>query len=263
VAIVATFVLHLTLARGNGPVTRGVTGLLEPFVRLGAGINERASGVWLSMFEGERLRAENEALRGELNEARLRAAVEHSELTLIELTERVSTNLPTAGTELITVPVLSSAGPRDRQVLWLGMGTREGLAPGMAVLGPETVIGLIEKCTEGMSLVRLVTDRRSTWGAEVTGLGELGLLVGTGSGDTVELHFSRTVTEAEAGQIVTTSGLAGSIAPAALRFGEIESLGRNRKSEPMAVVRLPGDPSKLRTVWVLPERRISVDGLRP
>lgn len=261
--VAVTFALHLALTRAPGLTTNGSMAFAEPFLRLGSGIHEKSSAVWLALFEGDRLRRENDELRGRLMEARIDVATEQTERTLVELTERVSSNLPVGSMQLLTVPVLAAGGAQDRQVLWLGMGAREGIAPGMAVLGPETVVGIVESCTDSMSLVRLVTDRKSKWGAEVEGLGELGLLVGTGAGDTVELHFSRTVTAAEKGQKVTTSGMAGSIAPSTLPFGEIVDLGKNRKSEPMAVVKLSSDPSLLRTVWVLPEQRLSVEGLRP
>ena len=257
------FVLHLLLGARADATTRAPLGFAEPFLRLGAGVHDRAASVWIAFFDGDRLRRENDELRGQLLEAQLAQATESTERTLAELTEQVSTNLPVGSLELLTVPVLAAKSATDRQVLWLAMGTREGIAPGMTVLGPAGIIGLVERCTESMALVRLITDRKSSWGAQVEGSGELGLLVGTGDGETVELHFSRTVTAAEAGLRVTSSGMSGSIAPSTLPFGEIIEVGKNRKSEPMALVKLPGDPSRLRTVWVLPEQRIVVSELRP
>lgn len=137
-----------------------------------------------------------------------------------------------------------------------------GLGEGMVVLGPHGVVGILEGVYESTAKVLLLTDSRSTWGAQVEGRGELGLLRGTGDPRVVELHFDRTATESVEEEIIVTSGMAGSIAPGGIPFGRVLSVKANRKGEPMALVELPQEPARLRTLFILPLERISVEAIR-
>jgi rod shape-determining protein MreC len=261
--VVVAIALHAASAGGQGPLERGIASLAELPLRAGAGVHRLASNLWLASFEADRLREENEELRAQLLANRISQSIDLAEAATAELAERVAATLPMGPVDLITAPVLAAPSAGHRQVLWVGMGTNEGVHPGMAVLGPHGLIGLVERTTSGMAMIRLVTDRLSSWGAEVSGLGELGLLKGTGDPTIVELHFSRTATEATGGLPVTTSGMAGSVAPAGIPFGTVIEVVASKKDEPMARVELPSDPSRLRTVWILPQRPIELEGRAP
>lgn len=239
-----------------GPLRSGVVALASPIMRLGAGLHERMSELWAGVFGAEALERENEALRQELIELRVRRSTDRARETLASLSQQMSTNIPEGTYDLIAASVLSGPAAHGRKVLWIDKGTRDGLRGGMVVLGPHGIIGEVEQVFEVTALVELVTDVKAAWGAEVEGQGELGLVRGTADPLRIEFSFSRTTVSAEPGALVVSSGMAGSVAPGGVPFGKIESISRNKSGEPVAVVKLEEAPESLRTVFILPLARI-------
>lgn len=253
-AVLLLFVLLTVVLRFEGGFISRVT---APLVRLGSGGHDRVARLWVALFEGDRLREENLALREQLLQRQLRSAQFEVETNLQLLATHAPTSLGEGIAELLTVPVLAQPGSDGVEILWLDGGESLLIESGMAVLGPEGIIGLVESVKGEVSRVRLLTDRRSALGVEVRDRGELGVVRGNGDGR-LELAFTRTATACEAGDPVVTSGLAGSLAPALLPVGVVESVSRNAKGEPVALVKLPTAPHELRTVWVLPAQRVAL-----
>lgn len=126
----------------------------------------------------------------------------------------------------------------------------------MIVLGAYGIVGEVTKVYQRTSLVELVTDEAAVWGAEVDARGDLGLAKGTGDPSFIEFHFNLSSTETEPGETLVSSGMAGSIAPGGVPFGKVQELRRSKEGEVVAIVRLPEPPEELRTMFVLPQRRI-------
>ncbi len=234
--------------------------LATPVLMIGGALRHGTENVWLTFRGTEQLREENERLRQELLEAQLEGHRTLSAEALATLSHEVSTNIPKGTWDLQPVPVLSGPVTGGRQVLWIAAGSRDGIRSGMVVLGPRGIAGVVEEVHESMSLVQLVTDRRSVWGAEIEGRSELGMLRGTGDSRRAEFHFNRTAVFADALDTVVSSGMAGSLAPGGVLFGVVEELVYNRQGEPVAIVRLPEEPARLRTVFVLPLERLPETG---
>ncbi|CAN5260197.1 hypothetical protein BH09SUM1_BH09SUM1_27460 [soil metagenome] len=244
------------------PLRDGVVALGSPFVRLGAGVHDKASSLWAGNFGADALKAENDELRAELVTLRLQQGTQAAKDNLAALSQTASTIFPRASVTPIAAPVISAPRPNERQILWIDAGVAQGIRRGMVVAGPYGIIGAVDNVYETMAQVRLITDAKSTWGGEIDGLAEPGLVKGTGDGATVQFHFDRTLTSAREGALVVTSGMNGSAAPAGTPFGKIEKITVNKKGEPMAVVRLEQNPALLRTVFVLPVTRISVEAAK-
>lgn len=244
---------------GENLVSRVVMTVLGPVLNVGARLHHGAEGAWLAAFETERLRSENEALREELARARRGDAVGRSEEALAYLAQEVSTHIPDGSFELHAAPVLAGPSAGGRQVVWIRGGRDRGFRPAMIALGPQGIVGQIEQVHETMSLVELVTDRRSAWGVEVDGRAVPGLLRGTGDPQFVELHFTQTAVEVEPQDRVVSSGMAGSAAPGGVEFGIVQELRLSKSGEPIALVRLAERPAALRTLFILPHTRIPFD----
>ncbi len=239
-----------------GPVAQFSAAMTSPFLKAGSAFHNQGGHFWAAVFGSKRMAAENEALRAELAELRVRRAREDSFEALGTLTQEVSTNIPDGSFDLISAPVLAPPLTSERQHLWIDRGTVDDLEPGMVVLSTNGVIGIVFEVYKETAVVELITDERSVWGAQMDLRDVRGLIHGTGDPRRVELHFEHTAATAEVGEMVVTSGMAGSAAPGGLPFGEIEKITHNSRGEPAAIVLLPEEPDRLRTVFVLPVVRL-------
>lgn len=255
--LLAALSLQFILARpGTSPIRDGLSWVFSPFLRMGSAVHQRGESFWVGWFERDRLQRENEELRQRLAEVRLQTRREESQENLAALSQKASTNVPEGTYDLIAVSVLAAPDAGASQMAWISAGRRQGLEAGMIVLGAEGIVGEVEVVFDDTALVELVVDARSAWGAEVDGRGEQGIVRGTGNARQVEFHFSQTVAKAEVGDLIVSSGMAGSIAPGGIPFGKVIEIRRNRKGEPVALVELAEHPADLRTFFVLPHRRI-------
>ncbi len=249
-------------ASGGNFFSNGVMLVASPFLRAGAAAHRGMESVWTGVFSADALRAENAALREQVASLHVENPARRATEALAYLTQEISTAIPAGTFELMPVPVLSLAPARGRQVAWIDAGREQGLSPGMIVLGAHGIVGEVDEVFATTALVELVTDSRAAWGAEVDGRGEIGVLSGTGDPELVEMRFERTSQRAEPGDIVVSSGMAGSIAPGGVPFGVIEKIATNKQGEAVAIVRLSEKPGSLRTLFVLPHARIPFEPKR-
>lgn len=230
--------------------------LLRPFVAAGAAGRDFLQSIQGALGRGGALAEENAALRAALAEARLDEAREDALAARAEARQQASTWVPEGSLALEPAAVLAGPAPRGPRVLWIAGGQGSGWAVGQVVLSSGGVIGVIDRVTPEAAMVRLVTDEKSAWGAEIDGRGELGLVRGTGRPQEVEFLFERTTTEVAVGDAAVTSGRAGSAPLGGIPFGDVVELRKNKRGEPVAVLRLAEDPEALRTVFVLGARRL-------
>lgn len=230
-----------------------------PLLRAGAAIRQQGDVLHQSLFGAEALATENEALRAEVARLKLESANAQARRTLDTLNQEISTNIASGSFDLIPAPVLSGPAPGGRQQLWIALGRQQGLETGMVVMAAEGIIGLVSKVYDQTALVLLITDAKAKWGAELGSTGELGILQGTGDPRTAMFRFSRTTANAEAGEAVVSTGMAGSLAPGGVPFGRVVELSHSKKGEPVAIVELAVEPGRLRTVFILPTVRIPTE----
>lgn len=238
-------------------VRRSLNTICMPFLKAGAQVHRGAEAVWIGLFRGEQLASENEELRAELLHLRVASAAAIAENELNARRNAVSDNISTLRGDLISASVLGETPAKGKRLLWIGAGMNENVRNGMVAVGPHGIIGAVEEVFADSATVKLVSDYTSSWGVEIGGADQLGLLKGTGDSQYAELHFGRTVAAVEKGQAVVSSGMASSVAPGGLPFGVIESVKRNKQGEPVAVVKLADDATRLRTVFILPAQQIA------
>lgn len=246
----------------ENPVNHGLSTITGPFLRLGAWAREKGEVVGDALGGARTLREENEALKARLLEEKLRTATDTAQLALATIAQDVSTNIPPGSYDLIHAPVLAGPSRTGRQQVWIAAGTLDGVREGMVALGPQGIVGLVQDVYENSARVILITDSLSAWGAQVASSSDLGLLRGTGDPTLVEFQFERTAVDARPGDMVVSSGMAGSLAPAGMQFGTIEDVTWNKNGEPIARVRLPSAPDRLRTLFVVPLRQVTLEGGR-
>ncbi|MCC5876670.1 MAG: rod shape-determining protein MreC [Candidatus Sumerlaeia bacterium] len=246
----------------DNPVNHGWASITSPFLRAGAWARGQVDVVSDAVGGARSLREENEALKAALLEQQFDAARELAQHALATIAQDVSTNIPPGSFELIHAPVLAGPSRTGRQQVWISSGTLDGVSEGMVALGPQGIVGLVSEVYERSARVILITDPLSAWGAQIVSTSDMGLLRGTGDPYIVEFQFERTAVETSPGDIVVSSGMAGSLAPAGMQFGTVEEVSWNKNGEPVARVRLPSAPERLRTLFVVPLRQLSVEASR-
>jgi rod shape-determining protein MreC len=206
----------------NGvPILREVTfGAFSEVQRGGSSIVGGTRSIWSNYFALRGVRAENDALRQQLAEARIqlqeqRALADRTRglEALLELRDRAQ--LSTTAAEIIA----AGATPDFRTVI-IDKGRMDGLKADMAVLAPAGVVGRIVVTGPRASTVQLLVDRNAGAGALVERSRAQGVVMGA-SGDLLRMEYVSEVSDVVVGDTVVTSGIDG-IFPKGFAIGRVE-----------------------------------------
>lgn len=197
---------------------------LTPLFLAANRIAQTVAGVWDAAVslkdaheENRRLREEVEALRREV--ARLEE-FERENVALrraLELPEAVSP--PAIYAEVIARPLNNWWG-----VVTINKGSRQGIAPQMAVVAPEGAVGHVRTTTNFSSEVLLLIDPRSAVGGIVQRTGQPVLVEGMGyPGTTLRLRPLTANVDVEVGDVIVTSGMS-SLFPKGIPIGTVQQV---------------------------------------
>jgi rod shape-determining protein MreC len=100
-----------------------------------------------------------------------------------------------------------------KQTLLINKGKSDSVFIGQPVLNAQGLIGQIIRVDWYESVVLLITDLKSAVPVEVLGSAERGILVGTGSVNTLKLNNLSKTSKIKKGDILITSGLGGHFPP--------------------------------------------------
>lgn len=228
---------------------------LGPIARFASNVREGAATLVAGVMDAGRHRDEADALRRELAEARLAAAITIADTERAAARAVISAAVP-ADRELVEAPVYGVAPTPGRRLLWVAAGASSGIEKGMVAVGARGIVGTVERVFRDGCLVMLLDDPQSRWGAVALDSGETGVLAGAGEPGLAKLLIERTVTEVVAGEQLHTTGRAGSAAPGGLSFGAVESIDRAESGETIGRVALSERGEDLRVVFLLRVQRI-------
>lgn len=210
-------------------------------------------GLWEGYFALRDVRAENAALRAELNALQVqlqseRARAERADAyrSLLQLRARVP--LETTGAEVIAAGV----SPEFRTVT-IDKGASDGVQADMAVVAPGGVVGRITQPSARAALVQLIVDRNAAAGAVVERTRVQGIVVGVGDGS-LRMDFAPATGDVAAGDVVVTSGIDG-LYPEGFILGTVETVSRGDGLYHVITVRPAVDFSRLEDVLVVLQRR--------
>jgi rod shape-determining protein MreC len=253
---VVVVVGHLVLisaqvtSRSGVPVLQALAfGLVAQVQRLGASAADGASTLWYGYLDLRGVRAENAALRHELDRARIslqqeRALAQRSEELARLLDLRNRTSIETAAAEVLA----GSATPEFRTIT-IGKGIADGLRPDMAVLAPSGVVGRVIVPSAGASKVQLLVDRNAAAGAMIERSRAQGVAQGRG-GSLLRLDFVTDTADVRVGDAVVTSGIDG-IYPKGFVIGRVVSVDRSGGAYRDIEVQPAVDFSRLEDVLVV------------
>ena len=252
----AVIVAHVILISTQVTTRRGVP-MLEAavfgiFSEVQRGANTVVTSVrsgWQDYFALREVRSENEQLKQQLGELRVRLQEERglaqqtqSLQKLLDL--KTSTTLSTTAASVIA----GGASPEFRTIT-IDRGTGDGLRADMAVLAPTGVVGRIIQPSSRASKVQLLIDRSAAAGAIIERTRAQGVVVGTGA-DELRMDYVAGSADVKAGDVVVTSGIDG-IYPKGFVIGQIQSVRRGAGEFSAIVIRPAVDFTSLEAVLIV------------
>lgn len=226
----ATFALTAFVGRAPADLATTVALPHQMPYRVGVQVRETVA----SMTDRRDLRAENEALREALADARARGR--RLELEIARLQEVLAIRAAQSPGVETTAPVVGGSPGVVLQRLTLGAGRASGVEVDMPVTSPAGLVGIVTEVTGGRAVVRTVLDPESRVGASVRGRGGQGVAVGEVGGS---VRVTRFVEDdpVQVGDVVETSSYGG-LFPRGVRIGVVREV-------------LPPDPNELRREFLV------------
>ncbi len=210
-------------------------GLVDPFSSvvlklvnpMSGGIGRAMDGTrdfFAGVFSAPSLRAQVRRLKSEESAMALyQERVDALDLEIEEL-RRLNGMARRAGQIRIAADVIGYT-PRENRIM-LGVGSGQGVAPGLAVACPEGLIGVVSTVTTSSCQVSLLGSANLLIGAMTARKPpSVGLLQGAG-GNSMYIDFNDPKTDVKAGDLVMTSGFSEKI-PRGLIVGRVLSVEDN------------------------------------
>ena len=182
----------------------------------------RAAGTWFGNAGADsqtlsELQEENAKLTSQMAELKETALTAQRLQDLLAL--KSSYNL-----QSVAVRIIAGSHTSWESTVTIDKGSAHGLRVGMPVVDSNGAIGQIIECDVTSSVVRLISDEKSSISAMIQSNRAQGIIQGSIDG-TVKLRFINTNLEAHVGDIVVTSGLGG-IFPKGIPIGKIASVNK-------------------------------------
>lgn len=253
---VAVTIGHIILISAQVNTSRGVPLLEAVTFGLFAEIQRAATGAigatttsWREYGDLRGVREENDQLRRELAELRIRlqqqeALAQQSRSLQALLSLKSSTALDT-----VAATIIAGGASPDFRTATIDKGTRAGLRPDVAVLAPEGVVGRVILPTALAAKVQLLIDRSAAVGAMDERSRVQGVVLGTGT-DLLRMEYVAGTADVKTGDRVVTSGIDG-IYPKGFVIGQIESVGKGAGEYSAIVIRPAVNFSALEDVLVV------------
>jgi rod shape-determining protein MreC len=206
-------------------------------------------GAWTGYIALRHVRAENEALRQELANARVEVQRQRA---LADRTRSLETILGLSNSiELQTsaAQIIGAAASPDFRTVTIDKGSVHQLRADMAVLAPTGVVGRVVIAGPRASRVQLLVDRNAAAGALIVRSRAQGVVVGAGD-DRLRLDYVSETQDVAVGDTVVTSGIDG-IYPKGFVIGRVESVDKNGVAYRSIGIRPAVDFSTLEDVLVV------------
>ena len=178
---------------------------ITPFEKVLNWFHTGSGNLWHNYFYLRGVRAENRALKAEIEHLRLEqvrlnedAAQARRLQALLGFKEQfISQTLP--------AQVIGSAGSEQSRIIYIDKGESNGLKPDMAVITVDGIVGKVLKVFRSTSQVLLIDDQSSGVGGILEKTRLQGIVRGTSSGEVLLEHIM-TDNTVQVGEEVRTSG---------------------------------------------------------
>lgn len=230
-------------------VVDAITPFERVFVRLESGVGD----LWHNYFYLRGVRAENRELRQQIEQMRLKqvrlnedAAQAHRLQSLLSFKEQYIE-------ETVAAQVIGSSGSDLSRSLYIDKGSKDGVAPDMAVITAGGIVGKVLRVYPTTSLVLMINDQSSGVGVLLEKSRLQGVLRGTSNG---ELMLERVMSDESVspGETLVSSG-GDQIFPKGLPVGTVASVKPGREMFLSIKVKPAADLSRVEEVLVVTEKQ--------
>ena len=248
--ITISIVLSLALITGilsmlgfSGPVKLVLGTLSKPFAYVGTFFADAVNGYIEVFTDYDKLKAENEALRAELDSLRdesYNAEVLEKENQWLKDYISFATDHP--GFELTAPRTVGQSSDSYSTVLTLDKGTVHGVKTGMAVITEDGVFGHVTEVGLDFCRVESIVETASSVGVHVLRSGATGIVEGDADlrgGGTCKMTYIDSEADIKIGDRIYTSGGAGSTYPSGLYIGEVTSLDADESTRQLIATVTP------------------------
>lgn len=205
-------------------------------------------GVWTGYVALRDVRAENEALRREMQTLQVRLQEERAQAQraenfrqLLELRER-------AGVATVAAEIIAGPASIEFRDMTIDKGSQDGVVKDMAVISPAGVVGRVMLSSPRAARVQMLIDRNAAAGALIERTRAQGLVVGQGSA--LRMDYVPGTADVQPGDLVVTSGI-DKIYPKGFVIGTVEAIDRGPGTFHEISVRPSVDFSRLEEVLVV------------
>jgi rod shape-determining protein MreC len=180
--------------------------LITPIERVGTSSTSKVGGVWSGYVGLHGARSENNQMRAELDQLRIRNRELESQAAEAKRLEAIL-NFRDAHPEaqLLAAEVIGSSSDPTSHTLFINRGEHDHLKPNMGVITSEGIVGKIVEVLPNTSQVLLINDKDSGVGAMFGATRTHGVVKGSGD---PEPHMDYVVNDEKvtAGDAIVTSG---------------------------------------------------------
>ncbi len=169
------------------------------------------------------VKAENEQLRRELEEARIRNLRQAGSARELEKLRSLHEFTFAANVPAIAARVVATSPSNFQLTVTIDRGSDDQVAAGMPVVAGEGLVGRVVHVSRARATVLLITDPSSNVGVRFQSSGEVGVAKGSGPRDPLSVDLVDVETKVDEGEAVVTSGLQGSVFPPDVPVGRVRS----------------------------------------
>jgi rod shape-determining protein MreC len=228
-------------------------GAVSPFQKLSAFTTHGIRNMWANYIDLRGVRHENEDLKKQLTDLRLMNANMQQEAEQGRRLQSLLDFKQQYINKTVAAQVIGTSGTELSRVIYIDRGLRDGVAPGMAVITPDGIVGKVARADRSVSQILLISDPQSGAGVLLERLHLNGILKGS-NGRYPEVQNVMSDEKIQVGDRVITTG-GDRVFPRGLPVGTVESFSPDRERDPFLNIKVKpsADLGKLEEVLVITE----------
>ena len=204
---------------------------------------------WSNYFYLRGVKKENERLRDEMEQMRLRQVRVEQDALQARRLQALFGFKEQFISSTVAAQVIGSSGSDQSRILYIDKGSNDGVKPDMAVIAPDGIVGKILRVLPSTSQVLMINDQLSGVGATLEKTRLQGILAGQPNG-TLMIKYIMKDEKVESGESVVTSG-GDRIFPKGLPIGRVVESSSGKDMFLNIRVRPAANLSKLEEVLVV------------
>ena len=219
--------------------------------------------IWENYFALIGLHRENEQLRTELNELRIKANQQEQDVNEVQRLRALLAMQSSITSRTVVARVIGRDPTRNNETITIDKGLSHEVKPDSAVMTPDGIVGRVIHSGNFFPIVQLINDSQSAVAVLESDTRRQAILRGSGGRD-LDLEYIDDDTDLKEGDVFVTSGL-DRIYPKGFPVGAIVSIGPRRGAAlfKSAVVRPQADLGRLEEVICMLDRPEVVDVYDP